>query len=286
MIGSPLPTKKREWQRLIDDLGLRPSKGRGQNFLHDPAVIHRIVKEAKVSADDHVLEIGPGMGILTRDLLERAGRVSAIELDSTLAQHLERTFGGRPGFTLYGGDVLKVDLSEIAAGESIKVVANLPYSAAAAIIQHMLESDIVLVSATVMVQREVAERMLAEPPDMSILAVATQLYATGQIAFIVPPDVFLPAPKIESAVITLVPHGSPLIPAEERPLFFQLVNGGFRHKRKNIANSLSDETRYSKSEILAVLESVAIDPGRRAQTLTIPEWLGLSEVWPWKEGAA
>jgi 16S rRNA (adenine1518-N6/adenine1519-N6)-dimethyltransferase len=286
MIGPPLPTKKREWQRLIDDLGLRPSKGRGQNFLHDPAVIHRIVKEARVTTHDHVVEVGPGLGILTRDLLKRAGRVSAIELDATLAQHLERTFGGRPGFTLYAGDALKVELSGIAGGEPIKVVANLPYSAAAAIIQHILESDIALVSATVMVQREVAERMLAKPPDMSILAVATQLYATGRIALIVPPDVFLPAPKIESAVVTLVPHEAPLIRPDERPQFFRLVNGGFRHKRKNIANSLSDETRLSKSEIAAVLESVAIDPGRRAQTLTVPEWLGLSEVWPWEDGAA
>ena len=285
MTGSPLPTKKRDWQRLIDDLGLRPSKGRGQNFLHDPAVIHRIVKEAQVTADDHVLEIGPGLGILTRDLLERAGRVSAIELDPTLAQHLEMTFGSRPTFALHTGDALKADLGDIAAGEPIKVVANLPYSAAAAIVQHILESDIALVSATLMVQREVAERMLAEPPDMSILSVATQLYATGRIAFIVPPDVFLPAPRIDSAVITLVPRESPLIQPQDRPQFFRLVNGGFRHKRKNIANSLADETRHGKGEIAAVLESASIDPGRRAQTLNIPEWLALNQVWPWKDSA-
>ena len=140
MTASPLPTRKRDWQRLIDELGLRPSKGRGQNFLHDPAVIHRIVKEAGVTPDDHVLEIGPGLGILTQELLTRADRVSAIELDTTLARHLERAFSGRQSFHLQQGDALRADLDAIAGNTPIKVVANLPYSAAAAIIQRILES--------------------------------------------------------------------------------------------------------------------------------------------------
>ena len=172
------------------------------------------------------------------------------------------------------------DLSEIAAGMPIKVVANLPYSAAAAIIQYVLESELDLVSATVMVQREVAERMLAFPPDMSILSVATQVYASGRIAFIVPPDVFLPSPSIDSAVITLIPHDQPLISRERRLSFFRLVNAGFRHKRKNIANSLVDETRQSKPEIAEILVSVGIDPARRAQTLAVAEWIALDAAWP------
>jgi 16S rRNA (adenine1518-N6/adenine1519-N6)-dimethyltransferase len=286
MTATPLPTKKRDWQRLIDDLGLRPSKGRGQNFLHDPAVIHRIVKVAEITSADHVLEIGPGLGILTLELLNRARRVSAIELDATLAKHLERAFGGQPSFDLHHGDALRADLTEIAGGAPIKVVANLPYSAAAAIVQHLLESDMPLSSATVMVQREVAERMLASPPDMSILSVATQVYATGDIDFIVPPDVFLPSPKVESAVITLIPHAPPLIQPGQRNRFFRLVNGGFRHKRKNIANSLADETRRDKGEIAAVLDSAGIDPARRAQTLSVDEWLALDAAWPWDDTAA
>jgi 16S rRNA (adenine1518-N6/adenine1519-N6)-dimethyltransferase len=286
MTASPLPTRKRDWQRLIDELGIRPSKGRGQNFLHDPAVIHRIVKEAGISPDDHVLEIGPGLGILTQELLERAGRVSAIELDATLARHLERAFSDRQTFDLRQGDALHADLDAIAGDAPMKVVANLPYSAAAAIIQRILESNMSLTSATLMVQREVAERMLASPPDMSILSVATQVYASGQIAFIVPPEVFLPSPKVESAVMTLIPHEKPLLRPERRNRFFRLVNGGFRHKRKNIANSLADETRLSKAEIASVLESVQIDPARRAQTLTVGEWLVLDAVWPWNDSAA
>jgi 16S rRNA (adenine1518-N6/adenine1519-N6)-dimethyltransferase len=286
MTASPLPTRKRDWQRLIDELGLRPSKGRGQNFLYDPAVIHRIVKEAGITPDDHVLEIGPGLGILTQELLGRAGRVSAIELDATLARHLERAFSGWQTFDLRQGDALRADLDAIAGDAPMKVVANLPYSAAAAIIQRILESNMPLVSATLMVQREVAERMLASPPDMSILSVATQVYASGQIAFIVPPDVFLPSPKVESAVMTLIPHEQPLLLPERRNRFFRLVNGGFRHKRKNIANSLADETRLSKAEIASVLESAQIDPARRAQTLTVGEWLVLDAAWPWNDPAA
>lgn len=279
MTKSSLPTRKRDWQRLINDLDLRPSKGRGQNFLHDLSIVHRIVKEAEVGPDDHVVEIGPGLGMLTQVLLDRAARVSAIELDVILARHLENTFGELPAFALHQADALQTDLTNIAAGKPIKVVANLPYSAAAAIVQHVLESDLMLTSATVMVQREVAERMLASPPNMSILSVATQLYANGRIGFIVPPEVFLPSPSIESAVITLIPHDEPLLPRSRRDSFFRLVNAGFRHKRKNIANSLADETRHNKAEIAIVLDSAGIDSGRRAQTLAVAEWIALESIW-------
>jgi 16S rRNA (adenine1518-N6/adenine1519-N6)-dimethyltransferase len=280
MTPNPLPTRKRDWQRLLNDLGIRPSKGRGQNFLHDPAVVQRIVKEADITSADHVLEIGPGLGILTQELLARAGHVTAIELDAFLAQHLERAFGERGNFSLLHADALRANLAEIAGGHALKVVANLPYSVAAAIVQHVLESEMHLTAATVMVQREVAERMLASPPDMSILSVATQVYADGRIAFIVPPDVFLPSPSIDSAVITLWPHPAPLITHDQRQRFFRLVNWGFRHKRKNIANSLADEARLDKIEIAATLNLAGIEPGRRAQTLSVAEWIALESAWP------
>jgi 16S rRNA (adenine1518-N6/adenine1519-N6)-dimethyltransferase len=281
-----LPTKKREWQRLIDELGLRPNKGRGQNFLHDQSIVHRIVRAAVVDEADHVLEIGPGLGMLTAELLVRAGRVTAIELDATLSRHLTATFGTAASFTLIHDDALKVDLGAVSAGLPIKVVANLPYSAAAAICQHILEAKMPLVSATIMVQREVAERMLASPPNMSILSVATQMYASGQIDFLVPPDVFLPSPAIESAVITLVPHPQPLLALDQRAAFFRLVNYGFRHKRKNIANSLDDETGIAKARIQIMLSSAGIDSGRRAQTLSVQEWLTLHDHWRWDDDPA
>lgn len=273
------PTTKRGWQKLIADLNLRPSKGRGQNFLHDISVVHQIVKTADVRATDNVLEIGPGLGMLTGELLARAGNVTAIELDEVLASHLELAFATEPKLTLIRGDALTIDLGETIGPKPVKVVANLPYSAGAAILQHVLEANLNLVSATLMLQLEVAERITAEPPDMSILSVATQTYATGEIAFIVPPDVFLPPPTVESAVIHLVPHHAPMITEADRERYFWLVNAGFRHKRKNIANSLEIESRRPKADITGTLANAGIDPTRRAQTLTVDEWIALHARW-------
>ena len=278
---STLPTKKRDWQRLIDDLGLRPNKGRGQNFLFEHGVVHRIVRTANVGPGDHVLEIGPGLGILTLELLNHARRVTAIEIDPTLTHHLENSFGHETRFTLHQADALSFDLGAEFGDAPIKLVANLPYSVAAAIVMHMLESDWNMTSATIMVQREVGDRMLADPPAMSILAVAVQVYASGIDDFEVPPDVFVPSPAVDSLVLTLIPHEQRLISANEREQFFRIVNAGFRHKRKNIANSLVDETRLSKADVSALLSELGIDPMRRAQTLSVDEWLLLHRNWRW-----
>ncbi|MDQ2683487.1 MAG: 16S rRNA (adenine(1518)-N(6)/adenine(1519)-N(6))-dimethyltransferase RsmA, partial [Chloroflexota bacterium] len=226
-----------------------------------------------------VLEIGPGLGVLTSDLLKRVGKVTAIELDDVLAAHLQNRLGGNSRFNLIAGDALQTNLRDVVGVEPVKVVANLPYSVAAAIVQHVLEAEINLVSATIMVQREVGQRLVAEPPDMSILSVATQTYATGSIAFIVPPDVFIPPPTVESAVVHLLPHTEPLVSRDQRDLYFRLVNGGFRHKRKNIANSLEFELRLQKDEIATRLRNAGIDPVRRAQTLSVAEWVNLLHVW-------
>lgn len=279
MTEAPLPTTRRGWQHLIDELGLRPSKGRGQNFLHDISVVHQIVKAAHIAAADHVLEIGPGLGILTGELLSRAGKVSAIELDGTLANHLRRQFRNDPRFDLVQDDALQVDLGAFVGTGPVKVVANLPYSVASAIVQHVLEANLNLLSATVMVQKEVGERIVESPPSMSILSVATQTYAEASIAFFVPPDVFVPPPIIDSAVVQLIPHATPLIPVAQRMQFFHLVNAGFRHKRKNIANSLEMELHLPKVEIIERLNQIGIDPTRRAQTLSVAEWILLLKVW-------
>jgi 16S rRNA (adenine1518-N6/adenine1519-N6)-dimethyltransferase len=160
-----------------------------------------------------------------------------------------------------------------------KIVANLPYSVGAAIVQHVLESDSDLVSATLMLQREVGERLVANPPNMSILSVATQTYALGFIGLDVPPDVFIPPPNVQSVVVQLIPHAEPLLSVNDRKSYFSLVNAGFRHKRKNIANSLELETRLPKSVVNQRLHAAHIDPTRRAQTLSIDEWLALHESW-------
>jgi len=274
-----LPARKRDWLRLFADLDIQPSKGRGQNFLLDPDVITDILKAAKVCRDDVVVEIGPGGGILTDALVQRAGRVTAIEIDPVLAAHIRSAFAGVPGFALVEGDALAVSYDELMRGQPFKIAANLPYSVGTAIIQRFLETSSTLTSATVMVQREVGERMLAEPPQMSILSVAVQLMATPRADFIVPPESFWPSPKIESMVLTLIPRPEPLLPSTERPDFFRLVNAGFRHKRKNIANSLQDESRLPKALINEALTTVGIDPVRRAQTLALEEWLALLPAW-------
>src|SRR4051794_13059043 len=274
-----LPTRKRDWLRLIDQLEIRPSKGRGQNFLLDPDIVQRIVKAARVTEADAVVEIGPGLGILSQAILDRAANLTAIEIDAQLADHVRRTFAGNKAFHLIEGDALAVDYGQLAGGRQFKIVANLPYSVGTAIINRFLSTQQSLTQATVMVQREVGERMLAKPPDMSILTVAVQVYAAGSIEFVVPPESFYPSPKVDSVVLTLTPHQMPLISPERQNQFFALVNAGFRHKRKNIANSLALETSLAKPEIESLLKGIDIDPARRAQTLSMDEWLALDSLW-------
>lgn len=282
MIGTPrrLPSSRRDWQRILDNVGLRPSKGRGQNFLVDDQVVQQTLALAQLGPDDAVLEIGPGLGALTGHLLRTVEHVTAIELDWTLARYLEVTFGEDPRLHLLQRDVLAADLSALFAQRPTKVVSNLPYSAAAAIVRHVLEANPPAVSLTVMVQLEVAERMLAQPPDMGLLSVATQIYAEAEMGFLVPPDVFLPAPEVESAVIALKPYPEPLVPRGESERFFSLVAAGFRHKRKNIANSMEIELRMPKPELVGRLREVGIDPTRRAETLSIDDWISLFAAWP------
>ncbi len=287
MIGTPrrLPSSRRDWQRILDGVGLRPSKGRGQNFLVDDEVVQQIFALAELGSGDAVLEIGPGLGALTGHLLRTVDHLTAIELDWTLAKYLEITFGEDPRLHLFQRDVMAVDLSAHFAERPTKVVSNLPYSAAAAIVRHILEAEPPAVSLTVMVQLEVAERMLAEPPDMGLLSVATQIYAEVEMGLLVPPDVFLPAPEVESAVIVLRPYLTPLVARADTARFFALVAAGFRHKRKNIANSMEIELRLPKPDLVTRLREVDIDPTRRAETLSIDEWLALFKIWPVDEVA-
>lgn len=279
MTETQLPTSKRGWLALMRDIGIRPSKGRGQNFLHDSGVVNRIVNLAGVSDSDTVVEIGPGLGILTARLAEIARRVVPVEIDVQLAEHLRQTFAGAMNVEIVLADALTVDFAAIAGGRPLRVVANLPYSAAAAITQYVLESEAEVISATLMVQREVGLRMLAEPPNMSILSVATQLSAAVEAGFDVPPEVFEPRPTVESIVVHLTPHAQPLLERELRPQYFRLVHAGFRHKRKNIANSLADETGLPKPTITEALQAAGIEPTHRAQTLSVTEWLTLLRCW-------
>jgi 16S rRNA (adenine1518-N6/adenine1519-N6)-dimethyltransferase len=248
----------------------------GQNFLVERSIVQRIADAAGISEGDLVMEIGPGMGILTRELLARGARVIAVELDTQLRQFLEHDLGANERLTLVERDARYIEIPEYVGDRSYIVVANLPYSVATVIIRHFLESDSPPTALHVMVQREVAERMTASPPNMSLLALACQLYTEPEIAFIVPPDVFLPPPKVESAVVSMrVLPPRPLIQAE-RDMLFQLATMAFQRKRKTIANGLSQGLNIPKAELETALIGSHIDPMRRPETLTVEEWMSLS----------
>ena len=265
----------------MGDLGIRPNKGLGQHFLFERGVVERMVRLAGVSSSDTVLEIGPGLGILTSELLRMAQRVIAVELDRTLSAHLADAFGDLPNFTLVEGNALAMSSDDlIPAGEPFDVVANLPYSVGTAILRHLLEQPHKPRRITVMLQEEVADRLVSRPPDMSVLGVATQFFAEPRVAFDVSPSVFIPPPNVESSVVILDVRAVPPLPPAMQPLFFDIVNAGFRQKRKQLANSIADVLRLPKPLVASWLTSAGIDPTRRAETLSIDEWVALTERAP------
>ena len=275
-----LPQGRGEWPALLQELGIRPSRGMGQNFLVEHGVVDRIVRTAGICPGDIVVEVGPGLGMLTGHLLDAGARVAAIELDRNLASYLRHTFGDLPHASLVEGDALGIPIDQIVSPDvRYKVVANLPYSIASAILMRFLEQHHQPDSMTVMVQREVADRIVATPPNMSILSVAIQVLAEPTVAFTVSPGSFMPPPKIESAVLTLRPIGEARLSIERRPQFFELVNAGFRHRRKQLLNSLAFELEFDKPEIASRLTEAGIDPMRRAQTLGVDEWLAVERAW-------
>lgn len=268
-------------------LGLRPNKGLGQHFLFERGIVERMVRQAGVDSDDSVLEIGPGLGILTSELIRKAHAVVAVELDRSLIAHLNTAFGDIPRFQLIEGNSLHLANDDLfPTGEPFDVVANLPYSVGTAILRHLLEQPRKPRRITVMLQKEVAERISAQPPDMTILGVATQFFADPHLAFEVEPAVFIPPPKVESAVVILDVRDDPLLPPELQPLFFKIVNAGFRQKRKQVANAIADVLQLPKANIAAWLISADIDPMRRAETLTVAEWVTLTISAPPEVAAA
>lgn len=252
----------------------------GQNFLVDQAIVQRIVAAANVSSDALVVEIGPGLGILTRELLRTGAEVVAIELDRELKQFLDHDIGHVPRLRLVERDARHVDIVDLTGDRAYQVVANLPYSVATVVIRHFVESHNAPGRMTVMVQREVAERMAARPPHISLLSLATQLYAAVEVAFIVPPDVFIPPPTVESAVVCLSIRQELPLTRSQRDRLFSLATMAFQRKRKTISNGLSQGLGIPKSELDSRFEVAGIVPSRRPQTLDIEEWIRLTEALP------
>ena len=255
-------------------------KSLGQHYLVDAVVLERILEAAELSAPDVVLEIGPGLGSLTRGLLERVARVIAVEMDPRLAASLASRLGNPANLTTVEADARTMDIGSLVGGQAgYKVVANLPYYAANPIVRRLLEAEPKPGLMVFMVQKEVAQVMVAEPGRMGLLSVATQYYARPSLVCDVPPEAFNPPPKITSAVVRLEVRPEPAVAVADRDAFFALVRAGFSAPRKQLRNSLSHGLGVPGAEVGEFLEGLDLDGSRRAETLNIEEWAALYRGW-------
>ncbi len=265
---------------LLRRFGLKARKGLGQHFLIDGEVLEVIASAAELKPNDVVIEIGPGLGILTRELAQKAGQVIAVELDDKLAALLKQTLASFNNVTIINEDVLKISPQDLLAGQAglgYKVVANLPYYITSPVLRHFLEASAKPQVMVVMVQKEVAEAIAAKPGDMSLLAVSVQYYGEPRIISLVPAECFYPPPEVSSAILRIGLYPQPAVAVDEKG-FFELVRAGFTAPRKQIANSLALGLGKTKTEVLPLLERVGIAPQRRAETITMEEWAGLWRV--------
>ncbi len=257
----------------------------GQNFLIDTHVLEKIVEAAGVQSGDFVLEIGPGIGTLTQYLCEGAGRVLAVEIDPNLIPILKETLAGYDNVEIVHGDILKQDIQAIAdrynGGRPIKVVANLPYYITTPIIMELFESHVPLANVTVMVQREVAERMQAGPGTKAYgaLSLAVQYYAVPYLAANVPPNCFMPRPSVGSAVIRLDCLGRTPVEVRDERLMFRLIRASFNQRRKTLLNGLVNGgvLKLSKEEVAAAIRAAGLDPAVRGEKLGLAEFAALAD---------
>ena len=274
----------------IDDIklilkkhGFSFSKALGQNFIVDGGICPAIAREAALSKEDYVLEIGPGIGVLTAELCARAGKVVAVELDKRLPEILADTLADFDNFELVEGDILKLDLVQLFAehfpgARKVKVCANLPYYITSPVIMALLESDLPLESITVMVQKEAGERLCAAVGTKQAGAVtaAVNYYAQAKELFFVPKESFLPSPKVDSEVIQLQVREAPPVAVADETLFFKVIKAAFLQRRKAAANSLSAGLGMPKAEVIAMLESLGFEPSIRAEKFTMEDFASIT----------
>lgn len=256
---------------------LRADKSLGQNFLQDASVLENIARAAEILDKDCVLEIGAGLGSLTRYLALSAKEVTAVELDAELLPALRAVLKPYQNVRVAQGDILKLAVSEIIHQPDYLVVANIPYNITSAIIRHLLESKPKPRRVVLTIQKEVAERICAKAGDLSMLALSVQVYGKPSIAAIIPAAAFHPAPKVDSAILRIDIYNEPLVSSEMLKTFFKLSKAGFSQKRKTLRNSLSSGLHISPKDAETLLTSAGIDFMRRAETLSIEEWKGLGE---------
>ena len=267
---------------IREKYGLQPSKSLGQNFITDRNVLERIVEGAGISSEDMVIEIGPGIGVLTAALAEHAAFVTAVEIDGRLIPVLEETLAGCGNVRVLNADILKTDIGQIInesraeglfAGK-VHIVGNLPYYITTPIIMKLLEDQVPADSITVMMQKEVADRIRSAPGSRTYgaISVAVQYYCSVAKITDVPKEAFVPRPKVESTVLRLEPLGEKQVAVRDEKMFLRCVKAGFAQRRKTLLNSLASAGGMDKETVRRTLETAGIDPGRRAETLTVEEF--------------
>ena len=271
-------TNIHELRNLLYAHRMRPNKAFGQNFLVDRAILQRIIEAAEIEPTDQVLEVGAGTGVLTRELAKHARRVVAVELERDMLALLTKTTGEFRNVELLARNLLYLDPQEVFEQEPYKLVANLPYYITAPTFRHFLESGNAPRLLVVMVQYEVAQRIVAGPGDLSLLGVSIQFYGQPKIIAHVPARAFYPAPKVDSAILRVDLRNQVPLTREERDSFFRLVQAGFAERRKQLHNSLTHHLHQKNEEVRASLTAASIDPSRRAETLSIEDWLHLWHV--------
>jgi len=270
-------------REAMKKFGIRASKKYGQNFLIDKSVLEKILEVSDIDKDSMVLEIGPGLGTLTRQLCERAGKVLAVEIDKDLIKALNINMSSYSNFKLINDDIMKLNLKELLkenfGDNKAKVVANLPYYITSPIIMKLLEEKLNLSSITLMVQKEVAQRITASPgsKDYGVLTLSVQHYAIPELAVIVPAEAFMPVPGVDSAVIHMKVREKAPVSLTDESLFFRVIKAAFAQRRKTILNALNgSDLKLDKNVIEEVLSSCNIDPKRRGETISMDEFAELS----------
>jgi 16S rRNA (adenine1518-N6/adenine1519-N6)-dimethyltransferase len=268
----------------------RARKSLGQHFLIDEEVLRLITSAAELTPADLVMEVGPGLGVLTRELARQAGGVIAVELDDKLVAILKPALAPFPNVVIVNGDILEIEpatlleehkgkFSEVGIASNYKVVANLPYYITSAVMRHFLEASVKPQVMVVTVQKEVAQAIVAKPGDMSVLSISVQFYGQPKIVSYVPARCFYPAPEVDSAILRVDLYARPPVAVTDARSFFELVRAGFSTPRKQIVNSLAQGLKLPKAEVLSLLVKAQIAQQRRAETLNLDEWAQLWQVF-------
>lgn len=275
-----LSTKKRALN-VLKKYRVYPSKRLGQNFLIARGVLRKIVKAANLRSDDTILEIGPGIGNLTQELSQKAGKVISVEKDPRMIEILKETTKNLKNVKIIQGDILKLDAKHYnLKPKAYKVVANLPYYIVSPVIRKFLEMKNPPKLMVLMVQKEVAQRICAKPPDMSLLSVSVQFYAKPEVISFVSKKSFWPSPKVDSAILKIIPRKSAYSISVDQLLFFKIVRAGFSQPRKQLINNLSQGLKNNKERVMVWLLKNKIRPNQRAETLSIQDWLNLAKTFP------